>query len=276
MKKKLIVFCNKIIWFITSALISSSDLGDILPENILTESELRKTLILVPHSDDEWIGCSQILKKSKNCTLYYFNFLGDDYSNTNERVRLQEIKNIAEMYHANLIIADSENYQDLANLISENKYSSIFCPFVLDWHLEHIKVNHILKEIYTKNNSGFENLLFYYVSIPLPKQIKKRFLPMSNKELGEKITLFKKFYPSQRPDLVERLAYQNKNSAKKSKYFATEIYGYLPKEIWVNFVDFVENNYEDKVKTLRKYLHHLKKIRLLSTNIYGYFLKNKD
>lgn len=267
-------YINYIKWYFSAIMIPFIDVGDVLESNILDEKGLRKTLILAPHSDDEWIGCSQIIKKSEDVTVYYFNFLGKNYSNENEHVRLQELKNLQQLFGFKLIVSDyREDYTDLEKLILENEFSSIFIPCPIDWHIEHILVNKIVCPILEK--ASYKNIPFYFykVSVPLVSKLEKKFLPMNKYEIQEKKTVFEKIYHSQRNIPIKRMILQNKFSATKSKYLAIEPYAIINLDTLKELLHYIDLHYKKEFKPLAHIIDSPIKIRRICNSVYMNFIK---
>lgn len=263
-------------WFFSNFLISFIDVGRLNSYNIITEEDLKKILILVPHADDEWIGCSQVLKKSKDKTVYYFNFLGKDYSEANEKIRQKEIETMQVVMDFKIVTStDKENYEDLEKLLSENDYSSIFIPSPIDWHPEHILANNIFMKVCEKLDHKELPFYFYKVSVPIPSKMEKKFLPMTRQEIDEKKKIFFAHYPSQKNVSIKRLALQNRLSASRSKYYAIEPYATLDFGIWKNLLDYVSSNYEKEFQPLAHIIDSPIKIRKASNKIYHHFLKRQ-
>lgn len=244
-------------------------------KNIIPNNDLDHTLILVPHADDEWIGCSQVIKQSKKCTLYYFNFLGNHYNPENEKIRLNELKQLQALYGFTLVISESrDNHEDLKQLLQNNQFSSIYAPSPIDWHPEHVLVNEISLPLIKTCTPQYKALYFYHISVPHPQQMPVKFLPLSKKDAKEKINTFDNIYPSQKNVPIRRMIIQNKLSTKKSSYYALEIFAILPVEDWEKLLAFVKQNYEPQIKPLMHMLDFVIKTRNAVNEIYADFLVN--
>ena len=233
-----------------------------------------KPLILVPHADDEWIGNSQILRK-KNATVYYFQFLGNNYNETNKQVRLSELKNLQKEINFDLVVSSNyDEYSDLEGLISTDSFNEVYIPFPIDWHEEHIKVNTIFQSILSQLENRIK-LYFYHISVPFPSNIKGRFVTLSQKELLYKQKIFSRVYQSQYNTPISRLNYQTRLNAKGKKIYACENYAELSFEEWTDLLKFVEENYSTKIKTLIHYIDDLVLIREKSNQVYLDWKLNK-
>ena len=226
-----------------------------------------KSLGLVPHADDEWIGNSQILRKT-NATAYYFQFLGNNYNQANKTIRRNELENLQKEINFDLIISDNyDDYSDLEKLISTNNFTDVFIPFPVDWHEEHIKVNTIFHSILSKLKKDF-NLHFYHISVPLPIDIKGNYLALSENETKYKHNIFSRIYQSQYNTPISRLNYQLRLNAKNKNIFACENFAELTFVEWTDLLEFVTQNYETRMKPLIYNIDDLILIREKSNQIY--------
>lgn len=275
LKLKIRVLKYQTIWF-WDGLMSKISRKKLLAANkVLPNEALENILILAPHADDEWIGCSQAIKLSKKSTVYYFNFLGKNYNSQNEKIRLEEIKKVSEINNFKLIVSSSrEDYSDLKKLINDENFSAIFIPFPLDWHPEHIKVNDIAIDIISDSGKS-SNLYFYHISVPIPETIKEYvYLPMSEHEIQNKIKVFDQNYISQRNTPIRRLALQNRIWAQGQKFYAAEFYAKFEINDWKKFLNFVYDNFQ-KISESTHSIDFLLKIRKLSNSFYQNFIQNQ-
>ena len=204
-KLKIRILKNKILWCFCEIKSKLSNKKIIDSELIIPDSDLKNILILAPHADDEWIGCSQVISKAEESTVYYYNFLGKNYHQENETIRQNEIRNVSKKTGFKLIVSTNrENHSDLKELILENNFTAIFIPFPLDWHPEHIKVNDIALEILKKIDLSVP-LYFYHISVPTPESMRNcYYLPLSKKEIQTKIKIFDDCYISQKNTPIRR------------------------------------------------------------------------
>jgi len=263
-------------WKFAFLFLSKKDVNEATPINIIDKEEIENPLILVPHADDEWIGCSQILKESPSVTLYYFNFLGNNYSEENIKVRLAELKSLQEKLRFKLIVSEeNQPHLDLIKLIEENNFSSIFLPCPIDWHPEHILVNNILKDVLCKI-SFLKQLYFYKVSVPLPNKLEMVFSPMNKEAVKEKQEIFDKHYPSQKNVSIRRLVLQNRLSAYNSSFFAIEPYGKFNFKTWLQLMDYIEKSFSTDIQPLIHIIDYPVKIRKTVNKVFEKFLKQTE
>lgn len=275
LKIKMRIFRNQVNWFydkFLSKFIYNKNF--INQNNILSNDLIENALILAPHADDEWVGCSQVIRKLKKTSVYYFNFLGNNYNEQNKKIRLNEITNVSENKNFELVVSsDSNDYSDLKTLLSEKKFSAIFIPFPIDWHPEHIKVNKIIFDI-LNNNFDNKNIFFYHVSVPISEfQENLFYLPLSKEEAKDKIKTFDKYYISQKNTPIRRFVLQNILWAQGQNFYAAEVYAKLSLEEWGELLNFVTDNFNE-IKNTIHFLDAPYKIRQLSNNLYTKFKKS--
>lgn len=250
-KLKIRVLKNKILWCFCKIKSKLSNKKIIDSELIIPDSDLKNILILAPHADDEWIGCSQVISKAEESTVYYYNFLGKNYHQENETIRQNEIKNVSKKTGFKLIVSTNrENHSDLKELILENNFTAIFIPFPLDWHPEHIKVNDIALEILKKIDLSVP-LYFYHISVPTPESMRNcYYLPLSKKEIQTKIKIFDDCYISQKNTPIRRFAIQNVIWSQSQNFYAAEVFAkcsLLEWELFLNFVKEQKNEIEKSI-----------------------------
>lgn len=246
--------------------------------NRLFPEENNKILILVPHSDDEWIGCSKIISSHKKVDVYYFNFLGKNYTENNKIIRLNELQALKKIFSFNLFISGSyDSYEDLKALLLKNKYTHIFIPSFFDWHPEHIKVNKIFNTcINDINLDVFPQLFFYPITVPLPDQLNIFYSVMDKAYIKLKKNTFNLIYKSQKNIPCRRSCIQSRISAKGLKYHAIETYGKISLVNWNKIMLFIEDHQQHIASLFIQNIDHLISIRKISNSIYNEFLNNKD
>lgn len=242
--------------------------SNIKKENILRLSSEDKILILVPHADDEWIGCGQIISNYK-VDVFYFNYLSKNYNQKNQKIRQQELEKLRDLFSFNLYISQSYNdYSDLLKLLQENNYTHIFLPTFIDYHPEHIKISSVLKNIILKQNLTIEaDLFFYQIAIPLPKELDLYYSIMNKKDYQNKTLIFDEIYRSQKNTPIRRMNIQNRINACGTKNYALEVYAKIETTQWLKIMTSVENLKETFMKELTINIGKLLKTRKLSSAI---------
>lgn len=167
-------------------------------------------LILAPHSDDEWIGCSQVLRNCSKSFVCYMNMPGTE-SKEVRQVRYLEIKKSVETLGRRLFEVGDDKQEALIDIIKSILPDYILVPYFFDWHHAHIAVMQLLKQ--SLEISGYTcNVMMYQVSVPMPVKACNICLPMSKKEQKAKWRFFfdvyktQSFMPAKRFMVYETLA----------------------------------------------------------------------
>ena len=222
--------------------------------NSLQEKELStvntdaKVLILAPHSDDEWIGCSQIIKHFPNSLICNMNMQGGDNYNTHNQ-RIMEMKKVADAYNRPVIHRNIDDSDSFSLIIQELNPDYICLPFFIDWHDEHREVMKMLKNVITSGKYS-RAVLCYQVSVPIPPNYINYMIPMTKKEQNKKWKVFKRYYNSQSFMPIDRFkAHERINGALCNSYSA-ESFVIFNSTSWL--ASFMTKQISEKYKTLLK------------------------
>ena len=221
-----------------------------------------RNLILLPHVDDEWIGCSQLLLKPEADVLMLdMDMPGGDTVNVHNQ-RKEELRHVGKTTNKPIQKVWDDKVESLRSVIEEWKPDSIFLPFFIDWHEEHIKVMQYLKSALEDLN-GIDlplKVAGYQVSAPIPEKYITHALTMNKKEWRNKWTLFKSLYPSQEHIPYKRFALQERVNGAYVKSFAAEVYSVNTVEEWIDLYNRLLPN-EQEIKDLRNNLSSISGIR---------------
>lgn len=186
--------------------------------------------ILMPHSDDEWIGCSQLLcNKSDSINVINMNMTGGD-NETLHKERNRELLEMAEKFGYRVTLVDDFNY--LSSLLIKEVPEIVFLPSFLDWHDEH----HLVIDNFEKaaKNAGFSGEIgMYQISVPLPVEYINAGYSMSKEEIKNKWYLFGEVYKSQKFLPQKRFLLNEIINGAVSDSFAMEAYSILSFEEWL-------------------------------------------
>lgn len=231
-----------------------------------------RTLILVPHADDELIGCYQyILRSQGKSTLFYFNFTGADTTEQNRMTRKTEFVNFCKSVDVKYIIADplGDRVLQLISAIRDVTPNMILLPSVVDWLGEHRATNTILlKALSQIKYTG--SFIWYHISVPIPAKYITETLPMSKKEYKTKWKAFYLYYPSQSFINISRFQLEERHVDKDS--YAAEVY----KRISLSDLIYATSLFEEKnqgLSELKTLLTHYGKLHALSESIYDKIYK---
>lgn len=230
----------------------------------------QKTMIILPHSDDEWVGCSQIISNWKNVILCDVNMSGGDSEEMHLK-RKEELKNTSRLFGANLI---ETSIDTLSNIIVDEMPDAICVPFYMDWHDEHLRV---LEEISTNLSTLPPKIkvFSYQVSVPIPNKFINYSIPMTKKEHKKKWNYFKTNYKTQVIIPFMRFASNEIVNGGCIGAYSAEVFRVSPSlEIWNN--EYKKYRLpEDERKTVIKSLHSIKETRGLLLKYIGERDKNE-
>ena len=196
-----------------------------IPQNNLNG----KILILAPHSDDEWIGCSQLIETS-DCIIYHMDMLGDNDENT-RKIRLIETQNLANRYNKELIISQGNKIEFLHRTITLTQPQYIALPFYIDWHPEHLQTIQILKEAIGNYNC---NIIMYQITCPIPSTMVNYAIPLNKSQWRKKWYIFKNIYKSQKYFPWYRLALIEKSAGAYTKSYSANVFCIMQRQNWLD------------------------------------------
>ena len=126
-------------------------------------------LIIVPHADDELIGCHQFIRHNiNNATLFYCGFTGKNKTQENHIVRLDEFKKYCEQSNCKYVVSSENVKEDLYSYLDEAKPDIVAIPSMVDWHSEHRVINYYIRDyINSHRNPCIKSVLWYHLSVPL-------------------------------------------------------------------------------------------------------------
>jgi len=181
-------------------------------------------LIIVPHADDDLIGCFSIINKQQQVYAYYIG----EYSIKNvilSRRRDEEFKNFANSFNLTIIGKESANHIDnIKSAIIDNDIQTVITPDFNDWHSDHQQASlYVIEALSTLK--VMPDILTYSITVPKPF-FKKVLIAPLNKELQKKKwDAFKQFYKSQNFMPVKRFMLQERlNAVGVSNAYAAELF----------------------------------------------------
>ena len=265
--KKCFELKNQILWRLECKKISkrikyANNIKELNTEN--------KSIILIPHSDDEWVGCSQIIEdKNSKTILCNLNMQGNDSDNIH-KVRYNELKNTSIKYDKELITIKSEKVTKLKEIIDETKPKMIFVPSFIDWHEEHQEVINILYNAIKEIKNEFD-IVMYQVSVPIHYKFVNYAIPMAKAQLKNKWKYFRNNYKTQKYFPYKRFMLNEKINGRILNTFASEVYITLSKNEWKDIKEIINNS---EISKLKNNLQSISKMRKESEELYEkYFAK---
>lgn len=189
-----------------------------------------KVLILAPHSDDEWIGCSRIIVNMPNSIIINMNMEGGD-DPQKHLLRNNEMMRLANDFNRKIVNIGTDKIGSLIQIIQEESPSYICVPYFFDWHVEHIKVLRILNDSIQCSNY-YGKIISYHISVPLPLEASNCVMPLSKIDQAKKWELFLQYYPSQSFMPILRFKNHEKISGALIGSYAAEVYNCIPVQDW--------------------------------------------
>lgn len=234
-----------------------------------------KSLLMVPHADDELISSYSILCKNNPPTLFYCGFTGSNHDVENKRLRREELMRICEELNLNVIEGDA-NCENLEKIIAQGGYESIIIPSIVDWHDEHRKISYMICEICEKLSIK-PRIYCYSVTVPNESLREVMCVPMTKEQLNNKYKLFKKVYLSQKMMPTTRLQLNERVNGFHAGCFATETFVGYGFDEWKKMISRVEveesmqdTRLMEYVRDLRKNLNNLINLRETSSLYYNW------
>lgn len=258
-----ILLINAIKWKCESILIRKK----ISTDQKIEEIPKGKKLILLPHSDDEWIGCSQIITKfNDEVVLCNMDMQGGDNKELHEQ-RLKEIHKVSEKYNISLINIKEKKGFKLNEYINQYKPKMVFVPFFIDWHNEHVETIEILYEAIKQGIDDKFKIAMYQVSLPiLPEKINS-FVPMNKSETIKKWNFFKSNYRTQVKIPYKRFYYNEKINGSIFKSYAAEVYSIYEVDKWLDDIKKWKITDSEK-ETLITNINSISKVRRELQKVY--------
>lgn len=217
-------------------------------------------LILMPHSDDEWIGCSSVLTNHKNILVLNMDMNGGDTEQMHE-LRSKEALKAAKKYGYHLHNVGTDKIEELGKVLKEYVPEYVLLPCYLDWHEEHIEVMNLFLESVKQSELNVEpKIAMYQVSLPLPYHMINCCYPMSRKQWKRKWREFCRIYKSQTFLPVRRFAYNEYINGAVCNAYACEAFILKPFEMWEE--EFQDNKLTEKEKCFcREHVQEIGTIR---------------
>lgn len=224
----------------------------------------KKYLILAPHSDDEWIGCSQIIMNCPNTIICNMNMQGGDTAEVH-KIRYNEMLSVANRFKRKFVTIMEDKIANLQCVISRETPDFILLPHFVDWHPEHLEVMEMLKQL-VSNGFYAGQILTYQVSVPFTNGEDSYYLPMTKEQQCFKWKVFFEHYKTQSFMPVKRfIANEYINGAGVSSKNA-ELYKLYVAEEWVKAMDFFNEHMENR-KIFQRNINDIFCIRRLASSI---------
>ena len=192
-----------------------------------------KTLVLVPHPDDEWIGCSRIVSDtSREVVLVDMDMSGDDSPERHE-VRKKELAAVAGLFDRKVVRVSFDKVRLLQDILARETPRYVAVPFFVDWHREHLAVIETLERALGNNPPPDLGIAMYQISVPILPPAVTHAVPLDKKAQQCKWNVFSRYYPSQSYMSSERFRLCERINGKLIRSFAAEVYSVVSAGDWL-------------------------------------------
>lgn len=235
-----------------------------LPVNVISIEHDASFLILMPHSDDEWIGCSQILMHFPHITICNLDMQGGDSDEIHEK-RYEESLSLSRRFGGKHITYKTDKTLLLADYLKNERPQYVLLPFFFDWHSEHIEVMNLLRGALNGVQQKC-NIMMYQISVPFPSRFCNFCMPMSKKEQAMKWSIFNSTYKTQNFMPVKRFMANEIINGGYCNSYSAEVFSCCKSDEWLKMYD---NMLLDDCERheLKNILNSISKIRQLVEDI---------
>ena len=186
--------------------------------------EGKKILIIVPHPDDELIGCDSIISKYRErVTVFYSGMLGSDYSEQNRLTRTREFEDYCKQLNVDYYVNCGDIQSGINRLLKDSSFGYIFIPTIVDWHNEHRELFKISTDT-IRNEHPDVRVFCYQVTVPFPPKYITHYSEMTQSEQREKWNRFRRVYVSQRFMPIQRFKTVEKSYSPKGQMIIAEVF----------------------------------------------------
>ena len=192
-----------------------------------------KYLVLIPHSDDEWIGNSTLISNPQyDVALFDMDMPGNDDENKHI-CRFQEMQSVANRYCRTLY--SKKNNDSLSYIIAEYNPEFVTVPYFFDWHMEHKQV---MEELYNICRETRDlKVAMYQVTVPIAPYNITHANSMNRKVWKNKWRLFHKYYATQMVFPSYRVGCQERINGRYLGFYSCEVFSVMSGSEWTLFVE---------------------------------------
>ena len=216
-----------------------------------------KSIILIPHADDEWVGCSSVLRDNSEVLLVNMDMQGGDNPSLHQN-RKAELSAMATRHKKKLKTIIGDKVKSLSSIIKEYKPGIIYVPFYFDWHEEHILTMKILRDSLIETGEKLK-VAMYQVSLPIISDRVTHCVTHDKSKWTEKWEIFEKVYKSQLNIPYKRFAISERIQGSLCSSYAAEVFSICRSEEWLtnfdewlltpNEIELVKSNLQDFIRT---------------------------
>ncbi len=228
---------KRILWNVQYYRVLNKYKNDIVLSVLNLSSDVDKIYVIVPHADDELIGCyNMIMKYKEKVTLIFMDLTGSNLCAVNKSNREDEFKCFCTLNNIDYMFYD-QYYSEVVQKL-KNEKSIYFFPTIFDWHPEHRMVSCLFKDVLLTGNEELY-IGYYSVSTPICDFYKKLVVPYEKVNRRKKWRDFKRFYLSQKHMPIQRYIIEEKLMCQLYNYKCCEIYSVLTVAEWASDLEIV-------------------------------------
>lgn len=195
--------------------------------------KLKKYLIILPHSDDEWIGCGSLIS-NLNIDILICNadMQGGDNPEMHH-IRRAEINKLASLYNRKVEVLKLDKLGSLACVLRTFTPDIVMVPFWFDWHPEHIQLLDILKDTLLFCKEQPFKVGMYQVTVPIRHENVTHISEMTDKQWKLKWKIFRENYKTQKYFPWYRVSLNEKLQGSKFGVEACEVFCIMNSNTWI-------------------------------------------
>lgn len=211
-------------------------------------------LILAPHADDEWIGCSQIIMRCEHSVILNMDMPGGDTAELHQE-RFKEMSSLAKKFNKRLITIGKNKEESLSEIIDEIKPDYICLPHFFDWHPEHIQVmQYLRRSISSVSYRG--KVSMYQVSLPMHPDFVNCCVPVEKADYLNKWKIFEDVYKTQTIISYRRFMANERINGVLSDSYGAEVYSIDGVELWLKELDNLTLTHSEIIE-IKSYLSNI-------------------
>lgn len=247
---------NELLWLRQSNSLSKSFSG--YCKHIPSALDYKRILIIVPHADDELVGCFNLIKQNKeSVNLFYLGLTGANCEQKNKTIRQGEFESLCKNINVKCVISEGEIIFELTEFISVYSPDLILLPSYIDWHKEH-RDAHYYVERAMENMSQTPQIGLYKISMPLVNNQIDYIIKMNKFDQYEKWETFEKYYKSQSNIPQARFRYEERLYGLLVDGYAAEIFSILNYNDWKRNINKIrEPLLEERIKKLKQFINNI-------------------
>ena len=215
-----------------------------------------KYLILIPHSDDEWIGNSTLITNAKYHVELFDMDMGGGDTLCLHKDRFAEMNALANFFGRKLY--SKKKGESLPEVIERFHPDYVTVPYFVDWHPEHREVMNELRECKTIVNDF--KVAMYQVTVPIMHSNITHCNEMTRLDSTFKWKLFRRIYKTQASFPSYRVSCHECINGALYGLYSCEVFSVLDYKVWKDsFEKMIPDN--DEINRIKSCLNSLTELR---------------